>query len=248
MKVYFFDDGKAGFYSAVFNAYEQKRENDAYLTSLNTFQCAFGDESERVETDETKAARVQKSVRLFGGMKADNDIKTAFRSDCPEKAQIAFCYVKRLLKEKRDISRSFSFDEVMPFNTLVDKVWLERHRFTGFLRFEETKNGFLYAEYAPDNDITDLLAPHFVKRINLPFVICDVKRNRFAAWNGKELALFDSEMPTNILRSKLEKDVNALWRGYFKATNVKERPHPKQQDGYLPRRYRKFMSEFDEEE
>ena len=135
----------------------------------------------------------------------------------------------------------------MPFNTLVDKVWLERHRFTGFLRFEETKNGLLYAEYAPDNDITDLLAPHFIKRINLPFVICDVKRSRFAAWNGKELALFNADIPTNVLRSQFEKNVNDLWRGYFKATNVKERPHPKQQDGYLPRRYRKFMSEFDED-
>ena len=115
------------------------------------------------------------------------------------------------------------------------------------IKFDVLKNGLLYAEYAPDNDITDLLAPHFIKRINLPFVICDVKRSRFAAWNGKELALFDADIPTNVLRSQFEKNVNDLWRGYFKATNVKERPHPKQQDGYLPRRYRKFMSEFDED-
>ena len=41
-----------------------------------------------------------------------------------------------------------------------------------------------------------------------------------------------------------EKELIGLWKRYFAAADVKSRPHPKQQDGYLPRRYRKNMSEF----
>ncbi len=246
MTVYLCDDTPDGFYSAVFRAYGDKN-TDADVSTLAAYQGTLDTVFVRVQTDAAHALRVKNAVCRCGGYKACKDVESALRSDCPEKAGIAFRYVKRLLKEKRDISRCYSFDEVMPFGTLVDKVWTERHRFTGFLRFEETAGGILYAAYTPDNDITDILAPHFVRRLNMPFVIHDKRRGRFAVWNGKELADFYTDAAPDIKLSDAEKQIESLWKGYFKAVDLKERPHKKQQDGYLPRRYRKNMCEFGED-
>ena len=149
---------------------------------------------------------------------------------------------QRTLREKRYISRDFAYLEVMPFITLVERVRTERHRFTGFLRFSD-RGGVLYARFEPDNDIADLLLPHFARRLgNLPFLIHDARRGRFAAWDGRRAAVFTSEK--GISEKDCGDGVAALWKSYFAAADVKERPHPRQQDGYLPRRYRKNMCEF----
>lgn len=44
--------------------------------------------------------------------------------------------------------------------------------------------------------------------------------------------------------SDKENQMQALWHKYIDSVNIPERPHKKLQDGFLPRRYRKHMSEF----
>lgn len=243
MTVYLCDDNIEGLYSAIFRAYADKNTKSR-ISSLSAMQSGFDTEFIRVESDPARAERVKNAVLSLAGRRAADEIETAMRSAVPEKADICFSYVKRTLREKRYISRDFAYLEVMPFITLVERVRTERHRFTGFLRFSD-RGGVLYARFEPDNDIADLLLPHFARRLGgLPFLIHDARRGRFAAWDGKRAAVFTSEK--GISEKDCGDGVAALWKSYFAATDVKERPHPRQQDGYLPRRYRKNMCEFSE--
>ena len=48
------------------------------------------------------------------------------------------------------------------------------------------------------------------------------------------------------LASEMKSEAICAGNMNITAADVKERPHPRQQDGYLPRRYRKNMCEFSE--
>ncbi|PWM69982.1 MAG: hypothetical protein DBX59_12045 [Bacillota bacterium] len=242
MKIYLCEDTVSGLFSAVFRAYEEKNTN-AKISTLSFMQSGFDTEFIETATDENHAERVKMALARYGGNKTLYEIERAMRSCEAEKADVIFAYIRRFLTEKRDISRSFAYAEVMSFYTLCDRVRLEIHRFSGFLRFEE-RHGVLYAQFSPDNDIADLLLPHFARRLGeRPFLIHDVRRNRFAAWNGKKAAHFFSDAPVGGASAE-EREISELWKKYFRAVNIDSRPHPKQQDGYLPRRYRKHMDEF----
>ena len=123
----------------------------------------------------------------------------------------------------------------------------------GFLRFRELENGTLYAEIEPDNDILDLLGPHF--RVRFPqdrWLIRDLKRGKALAWDGKEVRLFsEAEANGDIVKDVLKKGsaeaeegVRDLFRLYFKTIEIEERRNPALQDRFVPRRYRKHLPEF----
>ena len=102
----------------------------------------------------------------------------------------------------------------------------------------------MYAEYSPDNNITNILAPHFLRRLGaIPFIIHDVKRGVVAISNGKSIKLTNTTLPVNFTSSAVEKEMNTLWRKYYQQINIEERQHLKQQASYFPRRYRKYCFE-----
>ena len=115
----------------------------------------------------------------------------------------------------------------------------------GFVRFSESASGALYAPLSPDNDIVDILARHFSKRLpEYPFVLHDVKRQKAAVWDGAHLFLAPLKQ-AEVMLSADEEGWQKLWKTYFSAVNIPSRERIKQQNGYLPKRYRKFMTEFE---
>ena len=135
-------------------------------------------------------------------------------------------------------------EEIFVFDFTVKKVMSENHRLKGFIRFKETANGILYAPCSPDNDITELLCPHFVQRLsNVPFIIHDVKRNKAGVSDGKRFKIMTTETDAILNLSGDEKKWETLWKNYYRAVNIKERKNKKQQDNLMPVRYRKFLPE-----
>ena len=109
----------------------------------------------------------------------------------------------------------------------------------------ESASGALYAPLSPDNDIVDILARHFSKRLpEYPFVLHDVKRQKAAVWDGAHLFLAPLKQ-AEVMLSADEEGWQKLWKTYFSAVNIPSRERIKQQNGYLPKRYRKFMTEFE---
>ena len=239
MKIFVIDGTVTAFFTAVFDAY---REKNCVITSNARVQLSFDSEVIRVVGEREKNERVQNAVYKCDRQAVD-DIVLALRSGDPSKEQTAFEYLKKLLEIKSPISKMLSLPQVIDFNETVRRVTLEAHRLKGLLRFMESREGVLYAPYSPDNDITDLLMPHFAARYNSEkFVIHDVKRKIAGMYDGnKWITGYAGE--AEIYLSEYEQAFKNLWKKYYNSVNIKDRPHIKQMKGYMPVRYWKFLPE-----
>lgn len=239
MKIYVTDGSPAVFFTAVFDAY---RENECVITSDTQLQLSLDSEVIRATYDEEKCVRVLKAVEKYDE-KAVEDILLALKCCDGLKEQTAFNYIKRLMQAKAPVSKRLSMPEVIEFNDLVYKVTGELHRLKGLLRFMESANGALYAPYCPDNDITELLMPHFAARLkNERFVIHDTRRKLAGLYDGKQWITAHAG-EAEIYLSEYERAFENLWKKYYAAVNIKERPHEKQMKRSMPVRYWKFLPE-----
>lgn len=239
MKIFLTDGTTTGFYTAVFDSY---RENGAVITSQKNMQLVFDTEIVNVSADEEKAARVRNKLDKLDRYAA-GDVDLALRSNDSLKEQTSFEYIKLIVKCGRPVRRQLSVPAVIEMSEIIGRVTGELHKMKGFLRFMETESGALYAPYAPDNDITDLIAPHFKARFGQQrFAVHDVKRKKAALCDGK--TWFMAEVgDADIYISEYEKIFEDLWRKYYVSVNIGERPHEKQMKGYMPVRYWKFLPE-----
>ena len=240
--IYQCEDSETGFLSAVFAAYETKETpNQLVFTDVQT---AMLSEIRRIPPDYEKAARVRAALLRRGGRRAADDLDKVLRSAEEDKMTAAFRYVRLTINERADVSGRLADPDVFRFQDIVRRVQAERHRFTGFLRFLETKSGVYYAHYAPDNDITALIAPHFRARLSAQkFVIHDVKRNKLALCDGKQLRYAETDALPTIVLSEDEAALQTLWRTYFHTVAIEERTNRRLQDNCLPRRSRRHMTE-----
>lgn len=239
MKIFITDGSSEGFFSAVFDAYGEK---ECAITSDDEIQMGFDSEIVKVTNDAAKSGRVQRGILRCDG-RAVKDILLVLRSSDSLKEQIAFDYVKRLMERKSPIDKAYNLPEVILFNELKEKVTGEVHKLSGFLRFMESVSGIFYAPYSPDHDITELLMPHFAARFSSErFVIHDVKRKLAGVYDGHGWTMgYVGE--AEIYLSEYEMAFETLWKKYYAAVNIKERPHEKQMRGYMPARYWKFLPE-----
>lgn len=239
MKIFITDGGSDSFFTAVFDAYT---ERECVISSDSNVQMSFDCEVVRVETDFKKCVRVQRGIAKYD-KNAIDDILIVLRSCDSMKEQIAFDYIKRLMEHKAPVGKAFNLPEVVVFDELKRKVTNEIHKMTGFLRFMESESGAFYAPYSPDHDITDLLMPHFAERFKAEkFVIHDVRRKIAGIYDGNEW-IMSYAGEAEIYLSEYERVFQTLWKKYYKAVNIKERPHEKQMKGYMPVRYWKFLPE-----
>ncbi len=243
MKIFVIDNDINGLLSALFISFTEKIYPDSVCDKA-IYQPRIDAVCINVITDKVKAERVKKALFAYGGSDVIAHLKVCLSSCSPCAISTAFFYAYYMLEKRCDISEYMNDKRVSDFSYTVQKVLHERHIMTGFLRFMQSSNGIMYAPYEPDNDITSLLAPHFLRRLGAtPFVIHDVKRNKVAISNGTTIKILFTNLPANFCPSENEQHFTLLYKKYFKHINIKERPHLKQQDGYFPRRYRKYCFE-----
>ena len=236
--LYFFDGTKEGFLTAFARAYT---DENAWLTSKKT-QLVLGQELILVQTNAQTAKKCLERLCTFD-KKASYELDTLLRSGMEEHEQIAFRYFRYMAQKKRPVHNELAVTAVFAANECMAKIGKEIHRFHGFIRFMETASGALYAPFAPDNDICDLLTAHFVARLpEYPFVLHDVTRKKAAVYDGK--SVFTAPLSeADVLLSADEKSWQALWKRYYAAVNIPCRERLKQMRGYMPTRYHPFLIE-----
>ncbi len=245
MRTVYFTESESleSFFTAVFDGY---KDETAYLTSSAFFQPALGDRVVCVRTDEEKAERVVKKIRSLDG-RALYEIERILRSNDPEREQIAFSYLRVLVKEQRPVRGMLLKAEIRRAMDALNKVTKEVHHMKGFLRFQETQDGVFYAPFSPDHDIVDLLVPHFSARFNgTPFILHDVKRKKAAVSDGKKYGVFAAER-ADVLLSEQEDALLGLWKSYYKNVSIAARKNTRQMKNYMPVRYWRFMPEKEDE-
>lgn len=244
MNVFIIDGGINSLLTSVFYAFENKVLPEAIFIKNCDRQQGLCDNVFEIKTDNEKAERISKVLIEYGGYDAILSAKTCLCS-CDFNAPIfAFRFIYKTIYLKKNIFGNLTDKTVSDFVYTEKKVWTEAHRIKGFLRFSESRGGIIYARFSPDNDIIELISPHFLKRLSgISFVIHDVKRGKLAISNGFSLLYESTTLPSSFVPSERETKFEELFRTYYKEINIETRKNLKQQDNFMPRRYRKFMPE-----
>lgn len=242
MNVFIYDGSVVGLLSCVFFSYSNKIKPDFIYTDAvqySTFDITYD-----IASDEIKAERVERKLKKICGNGITKTIADALRykDDCKHK--IVFDYVCEIIDTNSSLRENFINAKSRDFIFMLDKIYFEVHRFTGFIRFMETVEGILYAPFEPDNDIVDLLLPHFAARYGeIPFILHDVKRNKVSMSNGKQRKTVRCTQPITIYLSENETNFVNLWKTYYKSVNIVSRKNLKQMKSYMPVRYNKYAME-----
>ena len=240
MTYYLVDGTENSFYTAVFEAYNDR---DCIITSERDLQLGLGFNLKEIATDDEKAERVKNKLHSLDRY-ALKELNLVLRSCDTLKENAAFEYIKLIIGSGGAVRNMLANPTVLEVSDIRSRVTRELHRLRGFLRFIENDAGVLYAPYSPDNDITDLLARHFADRLsNQRFVIHDLKRQIAALYDGEEIVMTSVGSDAEVYLSEYEKYFEDLWKQYYKSINIASRPHEKQMRGYMPVRYWKYLPE-----
>lgn len=230
-------------FCALFESFTMKERPIAVFSG--SFQPSFDCQVKNISYSKNNADRVRKGIIKCGGISLLSSLFYVMRSDDDLMETIVFNAAYKCLAARKNVTDDFKDPDMLAFFDLKNKIALEAHRMTGFVRFEKSQGGIWYSHIEPDNNIVDLIAPHFRGRFpNERFILHDIKRNILSAYNGKDLITLKSDKPITVYLDKEEIEFQGLWQTYFNHVAVMERKNPRLQANYLPHRYRRNMNEF----
>ena len=238
-----YEDSFQGFLTAIYYAFYSKNQ----VTSIDTDNYTNVDMLTTVkylETDMEKYEKVKDAIVIKIDPLALKKIYTLYLSNNINKGMICYKYLKTAFNLGSDIHKHLYLDVVREVNLIERKVTLESHRFTGFVRFSLINNKFLYSSIEPDNNILELISPHFERRFsNEYWIIHDTKRNIASIYNKVSWEIIEmNEEIYNSLKNYND-EFEDLCKNYFKSTAIKERTNPKLQKRMMPKRYWKNLTE-----
>ena len=243
MNVFIIERSLNGIFSALFISFT-KKIRPVKIADGKIYAQEIGDKPIKILIDLSHAKRVESALIKYCGYDVINRMRTCLLCSEERTSLIVFNFAYAILNARKNICTNLSCSEISEFVFTEQKVWAERHQILGFLRFTESESGVIYAQYAPDNDITSIVAPHFLKRLSgIPFIIHDVKRNKIAISDGERLKLEKTELIATFTPSEDNEKFLKLWKKYYRTVNISERKNTTQQNGYMPVRYRKYMPE-----
>lgn len=243
MIAYKLPDDDDAIFCALFESFTARER--PYMVFKGAFQLSFDCRVKTISVIPKNVERVKKGIIKCGGISLLSTIYYALRSQDELKETIIFNAIYKCLSERKNLLDNFKDPDMLALFDLKSKIGNETHRMKGFIRFEKTASGIWYSHFSPDNNVVDLVAPHFKERFpKEKFIIHDTRRNIFSVYNGKDILTFKSDQPITIYLDKEEIEFQGLWQTYFNSVNIKERKNTRLQDNSLPRRYRVNMSEF----
>jgi len=175
-----------------------------------------------------------------------NKIYKLYLSNYKDKGILCYRYLKIAFKLGSNIHKYLHLDEVRELDLIDRRVSIESHRFEGFVRFKYINNSFLYSSIDPDNNILEIISPHFQRRFsNEYWIIHDIKREIASVYNKISWEIKETDTKTYNSLKNYNDNFQDLWKGYFKSTTIKERINPKLQKRQMPKRYWANLSEID---
>lgn len=251
MIVYRCEDSLESIFTAVYLAYEEKRNHEDTLISLSDAPYLFAEDI-HVKPDINKVYKVMNTLRQRFGEGDYYSLCLALSSYDPEKAQAVYRTIVLGLRGK--CRQGHLFDNLA--DTHVNKAFSlarnasrESQHLKGFVRFEELENGVLYSRIGPKNNVLTFLMPHFADRFPTEnFMIYDAERNFFAIHPANRqwylLQGEEADAPLELKLSEQEREYRALFRHFCHTITIEERKNRKLQQNMLPLRFREYMVEF----
>ena len=243
-QVYLYDGDFSSFIALVVELFKRKIKVDKITTT--EYQKGLFDECIYLEIENK-----EENTYLFQKVFSKNLIHTmyyVFLSDDKDKETILYEFMKKSFIYKNKVLHYRNIDCINKVIGLSKKVGNEAHKLKGFLRFKELNNEIYYGVINPTNNVIEILAKHFERRLkNEYWIIQDEKRNIYALYNKKEiLYIKDENLEKNLQINKKEEVMEDLWKTYFKTTAIKERKNLKCQQNFMPKKYWKNIIEMED--
>lgn len=242
--VFLYDGSFYGLLTAIFECYYRHTMPVGIETDEYVQQELFCD-YEYIETDISKAERVEKSILKKISYKALHNIFYAYLSNMENKGISILDYIRTGYKFGRETDNHMTLNCVNDVLNAAQNVGNEAHLLTGFIRFSKLRGGVYYAKITPKNNVLPAIESHFVKRYAaMPFIIHDINRNLCLVYNGAESTIRETESMPNLEPADDEGEYRRLWKCFFETVEIKERHNERCQNTMLPKWYRKNMLEF----
>lgn len=255
MTIFQCEDSVDGIFTAVYDAWDSRlgHQNVSLRIESNMNLELFAD-YHAVVTDHEKAEKVARSVRRKMGEDAYQTIYQAALSMYPEKADCIYRVVVRGMSanvsasEARNVVWNLQDPNVSRLFELSRRTGNEAHRYLGFVRFREMKNGVLFSEIQAENYVLPLIGDHFSDRFpNENFMIYD-NGHGDCLFHGKGYPWFiyrnmhpaETEIQNESAR---ELEFQLLWKGFCNSISIKARENKHLQRQMWPMKYRKWMTE-----
>ena len=254
IRVFQCEDSLTGIMTGVYDAWDSRlgHEHVRLQTACNQNMELFC-EYVQVEPDVDKADKVLRTVRTRLGEEAYDMI--AYACACPHERKADAVYrmivIGLHLPDGRRVSGMLTQPDVRLVFELRRKAWHIAHRYMGFIRFRELENGVLMSGIDAEADVLALIAPHFADRLPLEnWIILDRRRRKAAVHpKGRGFLLLEEvgeEELQKLAGSPKEDRYQELWRSFHDAIAIDARVNPRLQMNMLPRKFRPYMTEFQE--
>lgn len=241
--MYIYDGSYDGLLCAVFDAFVRREMPEQILPHIPA-QTALFEQFHRIKTDGVHARRVEKGIVDVMGIEALNYVYTAIHSADEHAGRYVLSFLRKGFVQGARILEALTDDDVIQVMRMSRHVWQEALRFYEFLRFRELEAGVFFAEYAPENDVTALIMPHFVDRFSVqPFIIHDRGRMRAGIYANGQWTMASSENMALPEDSAGEASYQAMWKLFYRTVAIKERINPKLQRQMMPKKFWKDMLE-----
>jgi probable DNA metabolism protein len=174
-------------------------------------------------------------------------IFAVFVSEAHGKEMCIWRYIDFGKKVGRMLDAYLTYERVRIVHEIARKVGWEAHRMRGLLRFRELENKWLYAPIRTDHYVLPFIGRYFCRRLaQKQWIIHDRTRKKVALYDGKTYRIADVVSCGQPAFSQEELGYQELWRTYFKQIAIAERTNLKLQRHFLPKKYREFLTEMEE--
>lgn len=249
-----FDGIMCGVYHAwiIKNQQQKNGEMNVELVTGELFNFEIFTKYEYIETDIEVSRKVVRSIKKEFSFEIYTNIYRAAMSNHDKKANIIFRYLIDAYRIGFKIKDCLSIPSVIDLYELDRNVMNEQHHYLGFVRFKQVNEKLLFSTITPKNNILTLIAPHFSDRLSMEnWVIYDDYRKLAVVHesNHKWVLVTNEEINQKYVKTndQNEKEIVDLWRLFFNSIAIKERINPKLQRSNLPLKYRKHMTEVNDE-
>lgn len=237
-----YDGSFAGFLSCVFYCYVNKEAPCEFRTTEDL--CCSLYPLRAIETNETQAKRVYRSLALKMGTDAQRAIERGFLSCLEEKELWLWRFIQKGYTHGHSIMRDLADPTVHTVLKAVRFLGEEAHLYTGFVRFSDL-NGVLVSEIEPKNRVLPLMRAHFCSRYPQErFVIHDRTHREVLLHVPGQWRIFPVEEFHADDAGEEEQAFRQLWRSFYRTISIEGRYNPRCRQTHMPKRYWNMMTEF----
>lgn len=206
-------------------------------------QAGWFDELVDVATDPEAAARLCARIRRDLSSRTLDHLRLAFLSEQPGIELAIWRYLALGWRVGSGLDCCLTHADVHTVHCWARRTGHEAHRLQGLARFREIVDGTWYAPLRADANVVPLMAPHFARRLDRPWVLHDVQRGVGACGRDGRFLLGRIETDDAPRWSPDEAEWQGLWRTFHHHIAIPDRISPHRQRQFLPMKYWEYLVE-----